>query len=183
MVADLAQHETRHFEKRVRAHFRASLPWSGWRPTRSDPLGLPGELVTPVVLAVATALLGAVSTELVTRISERTARRLGRRRPVPAQDAPDVAPAGETPSAAASAGPTASELAQWHASTLAAALGCHVEEEKARRIADATLAVFVQHMVGAPGPSAQVSDSEATAAENGPPSSPREGDGHPVADS
>ncbi|WP_330294704.1 hypothetical protein [Streptomyces sp. NBC_00503] len=145
VVIDLAPREARHFEQRARAHFRPRLPWRGRRTTRFDLLGLPSELLTPTALAVSTALLGAVSTELVAGLRQRTTGLLRRRGQHRAEPASAGTPSQPPPTAAGSE-PTAADLARWHTSALEAARECRVPEELARRIADSALAHLVQYL-------------------------------------
>ncbi|MGW7453505.1 hypothetical protein [Streptomyces sp. NPDC054787] len=147
VVIDLAPLEERHFEQRARAHFRRRLPWRGHRTTRFDPWGLPSELLTPTALAVATALLGAVSTEVVGSLRQRTRSRLRWRGQRRAQ-----APAAVTPPQVP---PTPAELVRLHASALAGARATpRVSEELARRIADAALAHLVHSLAATAAPAA-----------------------------
>ncbi|WP_405496668.1 hypothetical protein [Streptomyces sp. NBC_00096] len=150
VVTDLAPREARHFEQRARAHFRPRRPWSGRRTTRFDPLGLPAELLTPAALAVATALLGAVSTEVVAALGQRTRSRLSRRGRRRARAAAVTSP--QAPGPDARPDPTAAELLRWHTSTLEAARGCRLPEELARRVANAALAHLVQSLGAGPAP-------------------------------
>ncbi|MBT2448615.1 hypothetical protein J7F03_16260 [Streptomyces sp. ISL-43] len=167
VVIDLAPLEARRFEQRARAHFRRRLPWSGRRTTRFDPFGLPADLLTPTALAVATALLGAVSTEVVGGLTQRTRGRLRRRRQRRAEAAAAVTPP-HVPTPAAAPEPTAAELVRWHASALAAARGNRVPEELARRIADAALA----HLVHSLGTRTAPTATEGTAPDALPPNPP-----------
>lgn len=142
VVGSVAGHETPDFDQRAAAHFRPRLPWT--RPNQFDPQGMAGELATPVALAVATALLGALSTTVVARLERAIGgiRRRGRRQaPLPQAAAPERA--------MPTAGParlSATDLAQWRAIALSAALECAAPEDLARRVADATLAKLVQHL-------------------------------------
>ncbi|MEV7590120.1 hypothetical protein AB0O42_07570 [Streptomyces sp. NPDC089922] len=138
VVVGLAPGEAQRFEQRARAHFRRRLPWRGHRTTRFDVLGVASELLTPTVLAVATALLGAVSTEVVGGLSRRARRR--RRQAALPPEPPAAAPQ-----------PTVADLARWHAVALRAAPP-RVPEELVRRVVDAALADLVRSLGGDTGP-------------------------------
>ncbi|MFJ7044156.1 hypothetical protein ACIQVC_12240 [Streptomyces sp. NPDC101112] len=135
--------EQRRFDRLAAAHFRPRWSWFGSRPTSFDNSGLAGELVTPVALAVASALLGAVATSVVARL-ERSLGTIRRRR----RRAGEPMTAHTTSSASGQNMLDATELARLRDLCLSAALECHTPEDHARRVADATLAKFVQAVVG-----------------------------------
>ncbi|MBT2458081.1 hypothetical protein [Streptomyces sp. ISL-86] len=186
VVTETADHETRYFDQRARAYFRPHLPWAGRRTTRFDPVGLPGELVTPVALAVATALLGAASTAVVARL-ERTFggwRRRRQREPeaAPTSTTPAVTTDSGVPTASSSTGLSAADLANWRAIALTAALQCNAPEGLARRVADATLAGLVQHLAEGTLPAGHADAGEGTTDNETPPEPPvaSAGDGGPA---
>lgn len=151
--------EKRRFDQLASAHFRPWWLWTARGANKFDPTGAAGEFLTPVVLAVATALLGAVSASVVARLERNlgTLRRHRRRAGEPAAEAGPL----RTPERA---GPDAAELARLWDICLAAALDCQTPEDHARRVADAMLAKFVQAVAGASSSTSSSASSSTSAA-------------------
>lgn len=150
VVQEVADKELPLFERRARDHLHRRL----WRrkPVAMDPFGLGTDAVTPAALSAAAAVVGAMSAELVTRLSARAVDRVfgGRRRSRtrtlesgPPADPPAVAPQPTAPQPTAPHPISATELQRYRDAALAGARG-HVPEELAQRIADSALA----HVVG-----------------------------------
>ncbi len=150
--------EKRRFDRLADAHFRPWWLWTGRRTHKFAATDLAGEFLTPVVLAVATALLGAVSASVVARLERGlgTRRRTRRRGGEPAAEAVALATQQQT-------GPDATELARLWDVCLAAGLDCGTPEEQARRIADAMLAKLVRAVAAAATPPAAPAPSAAPA--------------------